>query len=116
IFGRWEDCLPTQAKLGCAAVALAAERFRLAQNRWPESVDGLVAMRFLGAVVTDPYDGRPLRLKRAADGLVVYSVGPVGADDGGIIDGKRPAAPGTDVGFRLWDPRRRRQAPSQPAP
>jgi hypothetical protein len=105
-----------QATLGCAIAALAAERFRLAQNRWPESLDELVNAGFLDAVLADPYDHKPIRLKRTADGLVIYAVGPDKIDNGGLIDRERPTDPGTDVGFRLWDISARRQPPNPPVP
>jgi hypothetical protein len=101
-----------RAELRCAAAALAAERYRLAEGRWPEGLDALVP-RYLAAVPADPFDGRPLRLKRLPEGVVLYSIGPDGTDDGGVVDHKRPQAPGTDVEFRLWDAGRRGQLPPQ---
>jgi hypothetical protein len=95
-----------KADLRCAAAALAAERYRLAKGRWPDSLDALVP-DYLPAVPADPFDGKPLRLGHLPDGLVVYSVGPDRTDDGGKIDRSHPGAQGTDVGFQLWDPDRR---------
>jgi hypothetical protein len=95
-----------RARLHCAAAALAAERYRLAKGRWPESLDALVPA-FLAEVPADPFDGRPLRLRRLPDGLVIYSVGPDRTDDGGKLDRKQSVAPGADIGFQLWDPARR---------
>jgi hypothetical protein len=37
---------------------------------------------------------------------------PAGRDNGGSLERERPLAPGTDLGYRLWDVDRRRQ----PAP
>jgi hypothetical protein len=54
---------------------------------------------------------RPLRYRRLADRVVVYSVGLDKQDNGGNI-GKVPNAPGTDLGLRLWDINRRRQRPT----
>jgi hypothetical protein len=49
-----------------------------------------------------------------SDGIVIYSVGDDGADDGGTLaDGSEPQD-GTDIGFRLWDVPRRRQEPESP--
>src|SRR5207302_3333920 len=101
-----------QANLRCAVAALAAERYRLGQNRWPESLEVLVKAGLLDAVPTDPFDGKPLRLKHTIDGLVIYSVGQNHLDDGGKIDRHHPSDRATDVGFRLWDDGRRRQAPN----
>ncbi|HWY88492.1 MAG TPA: hypothetical protein VNX28_17400 [Gemmataceae bacterium] len=115
LLGHIQQGRGTQAKLRCAVAALAAERFRLAHNRWPESLDVLVQAGFLDAILIDPFDGKPLRLKRRAEGLVIYSVGEDGIDNDGNVDSVRPSDPGKDLGFRLWDTAWRRQAPIQPA-
>ena len=98
-----------RAELRCAAAALAAERYRLATGPWPEHLDQLVP-EYLPAVPADPFDGQPLRLRRLADGLVVYSIGQDRQDDGGQRDRKQPGKPGSDVGFQLWDVGRRGKA------
>ena len=64
---------------------------------------------------TDPFDGRPLRLAKVQDGIVIYSVGHDKTDDGGNLDRDEPQQPGVDLGFRLWDPPQRRQPPRPPA-
>jgi hypothetical protein len=108
--------LRTRAYLYSAVAALGAERFRLAHNRWPQTLAELVKTGFLETVSADPYDGKPLRLKSTAGGLVIYSVGPDRTDNGGTIDPERSLQPGTDVGFRLWNTSRRRQPPNPPVP
>jgi hypothetical protein len=100
-----------QALLRSALVLVAAERYRLKHGRWPEALTDLVP-DYLRFVPADPYDGAPLRYRRLADGVVSYSVGLDGQDNGGTLDPSRPLSPGTDVGYRLWDIDRRRQ----PAP
>jgi hypothetical protein len=99
-----------EARLRCAAAAVDAERYRLRHGRWPETLEALVP-DFLREVGLDPFDGRPLKCRRLADGFVIYAVGPDGIDDGGNV--KNSAIPpdkvvsptgGTDIGFRLWDP------------
>jgi hypothetical protein len=104
-----EACRP-QAQLRCALVALAAERFRLGQKRWPASLQELLEANLLDAVPTGPYDGKPMRLKRIADGLIIYCTGPDGIDHGGVI-GRDANKPGTDLGFQVWDVAQRRQSP-----
>jgi hypothetical protein len=99
----------SRAELRCAAAALAAERFRRETGRWPADFAELVAAKFLAAVQIDPFDGRPLQFKRLSDGLVIYSVGPDGHDDGGIVVSDAEGEQAKDVGFRLWDPAARRQ-------
>src|SRR5439155_22126196 len=71
------DLRKDEAKFRAAVVALAAERFRQAEGRWPTSLDELVP-QYLAAVPRDPFDLRPLKLARRPDGLVIYSVGPDG--------------------------------------
>ena len=62
--------------------ALAAERYRLKHQCYPESLDALVP-EFLPGVLTDPVDDQPLRYRAWTNGFVVYSVGHNGIDDGG---------------------------------
>jgi hypothetical protein len=95
--------LRVQANLRCTIAALAAERYRVKDGAWPTSLDALVKAGLLNEVPLDPFDAAPLRFKRIADGLVIYSIGPDRTDDGGKINrGHEPPA-GTDQGFRLWD-------------
>jgi hypothetical protein len=104
----------SQAQMRCATVATAAERYRLARGRWPDRLDELKDAGYLPGLPADPYDGQPLRWRRLDDGRVVYSIGPDCQDDGGKLDRRNAAAPGTDIGFRLWDVAQRRQAPPNP--
>lgn len=101
-----------QARLRCAMAALAIERFRQAQRFWPASLDAVVETGFLKAVPIDPYDGKPLRYRALADGVLVYSVNVDRIDNGGILNRLNPIAVGTDIGFQLWDCDKR----GQPAP
>jgi hypothetical protein len=107
---RFHEERSAQARLWSAVAALAVERYRLARGRWPESLADVVP-EFLAAVPADPYDGQPLRYRRRADGVVVYCVGPDGTSDGSKPADASPPAPGTDLGFRLWDVPHRRQPP-----
>jgi hypothetical protein len=109
-------CLRSRVELRCAIAALAAERYRRDKGRWPDSLEALRASDYLTQVPVDLYDGKPLRFRRLDDGLLIYSVGPDGADNGGFIDREKLYAPGTDMGFRLWDVSRRRQPPAPPKP
>jgi len=108
---------PFQANLAllrCAQAALAAERFRLAHGHWPDSLSTLVP-EFLRAVPTDPFVGQPLRFRRVNQGLVIYSVGADGQDDGGALNRQVSSSKGSDVGFQLWDASARGQAWRAPA-
>ena len=70
------------ARLRAARGAMAVERYRLARGALPSSLGDLVPA-YLDIVPEDPFTGRPLRYEKLGKGLVVYSVGPDGRDDGG---------------------------------
>jgi hypothetical protein len=106
--------LRTQASLGATEAGLACERFRLEHKRWPESLDELLKSGKLEAVPHDPIDGEPLRFRRLADGVVIYSIGFDKQDNQGNLNRERPHDAGADLGMRLWDPARRRQPPRAP--
>jgi hypothetical protein len=101
------------AYLRCMAATLAAERYRRAQGDWPASLEQLAPL-WIAAVPADPYDGKPLRYRRLEDGVVVYSVGRDREDNGGTLDRADRIRPGTDLGYRLWDVKHRRQPPAAP--
>jgi hypothetical protein len=101
-----------QAQVRCALTAVAVERYQLAHHNWPKRLADL-RPALLEKIPTDPYDGKPLRYRRLADGVVVYSIGPDRVDNGGVIDRVNGVHEGSDLGFRLWDPAKRRQPPKQ---
>jgi len=101
-----QSSLASQAGLRCAIAASAAERFRQAEGRWPQSISALVP-RFLKDVPSDPFVEATLRLLPADEGLIIYSVGIDSEDHRGNLSVSRQ--PGTDLGFRLWNVKRRRQ-------
>jgi hypothetical protein len=98
----------TLAQLRCSFVAVAVERYRLLEHRWPDTLEALVP-RYLKEVPADPFDGKPLRYHRTQEGVVVYAISLDRKDDGGKLDRKAPRAAGTDIGFELWNVERRRQ-------
>jgi hypothetical protein len=93
-----------------AIVMVAVERYRRAHQHWPESFTDLVPI-YVATVPTDPYDGAPVRFRRFAEGVVVYSVGEDSQDNGGNVG--LTWKPGTDTGWRLWDVQHRRQPPGK---
>jgi hypothetical protein len=79
----------TAARLRCAQVALAIERFRLKNDGLrPASLDRL-APTFQSSVPADPFDGNPLRYRLLSKGYVIYSIGKDGTDQGGAEPGKK---------------------------
>jgi hypothetical protein len=100
----------------CAIVAIACERFRKKNDRWPEGLDELKTAGLLKSILTDPYVGGPLKFKRTSDGIFIYTTGSDLIDDGGICDRANQTKTGTDLGFELWDLAKRRQPAPPPKP
>ena len=90
---------------------IAVERYRMKHGKWPATL-GEVVPEFLPILSTDPFVGTPIKMVKTADGVIVYTVGRDGKDDGGKLDRKSPITPGTDLGFQLWDKAKRRQPAS----
>ncbi len=91
------------AKNRSAVTAVAVERYRVANGRLPDNLDGIVP-QWLDAVPEDPFTGKPLHYRIRDKGYVVYSVGADLNDDGGLsredLDG--PYGPyGLDVPFHV---------------
>jgi len=83
------------------AAALAAERYRIEHNVWPTTWEQL-SPQYLPNTLLDPFTGKPLILKTLPDGLIIYSVGYNGVDDGGKIFPTDKQFQG-DIGYRLWN-------------
>ena len=100
------------ALLSVAGAGLAVEQSRIERGRWPASLDELVP-GLLDAVPEDPFRQGTLRYARTDDGVVVYSVGLDGTDDGGLTRAAAEEAAGEvlaegwDIVFRLLAPERR---------
>ncbi|MFO0879020.1 MAG: hypothetical protein U0840_16880 [Gemmataceae bacterium] len=104
-----------KAQVRCMDALVGAERYRVQTGKWPESLEA-IPKALLPQAPIDPYDGKPLRLRRTADGIVVYSVGKDGVDQGGAVTRSPTNVLPVDQGFRLWDVAKRRQPPRPPAP
>lgn len=100
-----------QVRLRAAAAGVACERYRLKHGNWPASLDALVKEGWLSAVPIDPLDDQPMRFRATPEGIVIYSIGFDRKDNGGIIKLNRMQEADVDIGFRLWNPAMRRQAP-----
>jgi hypothetical protein len=81
-----QPCCEGVARAGALHQALrlgvATEKYQLHHGRLPARLEDL-APEFIPSVPTDPFDGKPMKMKRTKRGLVVYSVGPDGIDNGG---------------------------------
>jgi len=74
-----------QFYVDAAQVACALERYRLANGKFPETLEALIP-QFLGKVPHDIIDGKPLHYRPTADhGYLLYSVGWNQTDDGGEL-------------------------------
>jgi hypothetical protein len=98
----------TEARTRAAITALAAERFRRDQGRWPRTMEELCP-KYLGKVLGDPYSGTPLGWRATGDGVVVYSIGPDGKQRGAYQEEVGKGVGVISYEFRLWDVPKRRQ-------
>jgi hypothetical protein len=98
------------ARMRAALAMIAVERYRIKHGRWPDRLEDLVP-DFLAQAPMDPFANATIRYVRDKDGVVIYSIGLDRTDGGGDIDSNHPGTSGTDLGFRLWDPDKRRQPP-----
>jgi hypothetical protein len=71
-----------EARRELMLAAIAAKRYRMAHGEYPATWE-LLTPEFLPSVPSDPIDGQPLRLVVEKEGLLLYSVGADGVDDGG---------------------------------
>ena len=97
----------SRARLRCALVAVAAERYRIARGLWPKNL-AILAPEYLASIPADPFGEGPLQMARCVDGIVIYSAGADGRDHGGATEATSPDA-SRDERFRLWHPHRRHQ-------
>lgn len=109
-----EAAVRDKAILRCAITAIAAERFRIASNKWPTRLDDLCP-NYLDRPLLDPFDGEVLKYTIRDDGVTIYSVGADGQDNGGSNLTSSGKEKGTDLGFRLWNVDQRGQ-PAVPKP
>jgi hypothetical protein len=105
-----------KGQLLSAAVAAAALRFKIDNGDWPASIDDLVPA-YLETAPTDPFSAAPIVYRPSEFGVIVYSVGINGTDDGGLtlfLSGGPGAqryyggfgltiGPSDEIGFAIWD-------------
>lgn len=78
-----QNVATADARRGTARLGLALFRFRAQHGRFPEKL-GDVAPEFIAVVPSDPFDGKPLRVKQTAHSATVYSIGPEMTDSQGM--------------------------------
>ena len=85
-----------QSGIDLARVAVALERYRLAHQKYPESL-GLLAPPFLEKIPHDVMNGEPLQYRRTDNGrFVLYSVGWNETDDEGTVVMNQPSKRNVD--------------------
>jgi len=72
------------AQVRSAQLALAVERYRMANGGTPESAGQLVPA-FFSAVPVDPCNGQPLGYRPVEDGYIVFSAGAGPHGTGGML-------------------------------
>lgn len=91
-----------QANVDLARIALALERYRLAEKVYPETLDALVP-RYLASLPRDVITGEPPRYQRHDNnGFVLYSVGWNEKDDGGTVVKPKPKSTAVDLRQGDW--------------
>jgi hypothetical protein len=98
-----ESSIRFRGELLAGGVAIACERYRLANGRWPDSLDA-IPKAILPEVPTDPFTGQPIQFRKLDDGIVVYCVG--GETQPERLRARREAGdPLADfgVGAKLWN-------------
>ena len=98
-----EEEVSARERLSVAAAALGAERYRLGNGRWPDSLEQLVP-EFLDAVPEDYFGAGKVRCVRTDTGVLIYSIGRNGIDDGGVPRSEAGRSGADDLPFRLLDP------------
>lgn len=99
-------------------VAVAAERYRLANNRWPVNAADLVP-QFIDGIPPDPIDGNPIRYAIIPEGIKTWTISDENdnRDNGGDVQrietGTNKHRP-TDFGWVILNPDLRGRASDSP--
>jgi hypothetical protein len=92
-----DQTLVNEAELGCAL-----ERHRLAEGRFPETLDAL-APQFIEKLPHDLIGGQPLKYRRTdSGGYLLYSVGWNEKDDGGVVGLTQNGNVDRETGDWVW--------------
>jgi hypothetical protein len=92
-----------QSSVDLARVAIALERYHLAHDTYPETLD-VLPPQFIDKLPHDVVNGQPLHYRREANGqFVLYSVGWNEKDDGGAVSlNSKTGALDLDQGDWVW--------------
>jgi hypothetical protein len=84
-----------------AALGLAAAAFQARKGRYPGTIEELLEDAPIPVNPIDPFTGKPLLFRAVDGGLVIYSVGYDGKDNGGIERNRGGGGDGDDIVFCL---------------
>lgn len=90
-------------------LAIAVERYRIANNRWPDKLDDLVPAQ-LTQLPIDPYTKGFFRMERRVDGVTISSPGKEIKEGAEAQKRQRPDRDAARLALELWDVAKRRQA------
>ncbi len=91
-----------QHDLDFARIAIALERYRLANGNFPDSL-GALSPKFLAQIPSDLISGEPLRYRRTEAGnFILYAVGWNQTDDGGEASQTSRRRPNPKAGDWVW--------------
>ena len=100
-----QACLRSQTLLRGTQCLVALRRWQFEHRELPANLGALAKAAGMDGTPMDPYCDRPLRMTVIQETPVIYSVGPDGKDDGGLVVWDLgPGHPG-DYVFRLTPPR-----------
>jgi hypothetical protein len=64
----------TRADLLTGSAAIACERYRIANGRWPDSLSD-IPRDILQDIPIDPFNGKPIQYQKLDDGVAIFSIG-----------------------------------------
>ena len=85
------NIMNTTAALRDTQALLAAIEIRHKTGSYPADISQIPGKWI------DPFTGKPLLLKRAGEGIRIYSIGPNGKDDGGLMSWEKGGKGSDDV-------------------
>jgi hypothetical protein len=106
----------TRSELLAASVAIACERFRQANGRWPKTLDE-IPKEILPEIPTDPSNGQPMGYRVLPDGVAVFCVQDNDANTVRHRRETRDPLAALGRGWKLWNPDLRgKPTPATPPP
>lgn len=96
----FRELTAAEAEINLTRIGLLLEVYRDQNGRYPESLDA-IKPKLGGALPVDPFSGASYVYRKTHSGLVLYSVGRNGRDDGGISDDLSGRGDHDDIVWRI---------------